>query len=280
MARTIREIEDTIILAVNADDRLRGVLDSTSKASVWRSFAFIVATAIFVVEKLFDLFTADVDAKLSQLKPHRKQWYRNKALAFQFGHDLVTDTDVYDNSGFTDEQIEASKIVKYAAATESDSRVILKIAGETGGKLQPLTNGQRNAFAAYMAEVKDAGVNLTVINYLPDLLHLHIRIFYDPLVLDATGNSIVNGGRPVEAAIQEYLRNLPFDGELVLAHLVDKLQSVPGVAIPDMQFAQSSWIDPESNGYGPVQSIDVKKIPESGYFEVVDFNNITYVANV
>ena len=75
------------------------------------------------------------------------------------------------------------------------------------------------------------------------------------------------------------MRELPFNGQLVLAHLVDKLQKVSGVDIPDLKHAETSWIDAATNDYGQIQTIDVKKIPESGYFEIVDFNNITYLPN-
>ncbi|WP_341966090.1 hypothetical protein [Flavobacterium psychrophilum] len=41
--------------------------------------------------------------------------------------------------------------------------------------------------------------------------------------------------------------------------------------------AQSSYKDLVTNLYKPFVSIDVKTIPVAGYFEVENFNNITYV---
>ncbi len=201
------------------------------------------------------------------------------ALAFQYGFDLLTDSDKFNNGTATDEQIQASKIVKYAAVNEGlqDSRVIIKIAGESNGVLAPITNAEREAFEDYINEVKYAGIKISVINYLPDKLDLTLQIYRDPLLIDASGNSILNGGKPVEVAITEYMKELPFNGELVLAHLVDKLQQVEGVRIPHIIEVKSSWIDPALGGYGTPQPINVKAIPESGYYEVPNFNNITYV---
>ena len=169
--------------------------------------------------------------------------------------------------------------MKYSAVTESEaeSRLIVKIATEQGGELQPISAGQKASFDAYMNEIKDAGVRITVINYLPDILKLQMKIYRDPLVLDESGTSIRMGNKPVEEAIKKYLKNLPFNGELVLAHLVDELQKVEGVKIPHIILAESKWIDAGTNGYGNFQTIDVKKIPVSGYFKIADFNGISYV---
>lgn len=278
MARTIEEIQQTILQAIQSDTRLAG-LNSDSKVSIWRLIVYIIAVASWTLEQLFGLHSTEIDSRLAELKPHSFRWYRNKALAFQYGYDLVADSDFYDNTGIADNLVEASKIIKYAAAPDVGRKVIIKIAGDENGKLQPITADQLSAFAAYMGEIKDAGVDLTIVNYLPDRLYLRLKVYYDPLVLDSQGNSILNGGKPVETAIEQYLKRLPFNGELVLAHLVDSLQAVQGVAIPDLQFVQTSWVDAEAGGYGPVQPIQVKKIPESGYFEVFDYNEITYIAN-
>lgn len=278
MARNIEQIENEIINTVNADTRL-SALNSESKSAVWRLIVYIIAYSIYTLEMLFDTHKSEVDGVITLLKPHTRRWYRQKALSFQYGHALVPDTDYYDNTGLDEALVEQSKIIKYSAVTEveNESRVIVKIATENGGVLSPISNPQKDSFDAYIAEVKDAGVQVTVINFLPDRLYLNMRIFYDPLVLDAQGNSIINGGKPVEAAIYQYLKELPFDGQLVLAHLTDALQKVEGVIIPQIDSAASSWIDSNINDYGNPNDINVKVTPVSGYFKIVDFSNITYV---
>ncbi|WPC10730.1 hypothetical protein LEQ05_12810 [Riemerella anatipestifer] len=128
-----------------------------------------------------------------------------------------------------------------------------------------------------MSEIKDAGVKITIINYLPDILRLQMKIYRDPLVLDPNGQSILTGKKPVEDAIKAYLKKLPFNGELVLAHLVDELQKVEGVRIPNITLAESKWIDADVNDYGNFQPVDVRTIPISGYFKIENFNGIEYV---
>ena len=280
MARSIQEIQELIYQSKTQEPALNE-LNSTSKVAIWRLWVYIIAVAIWSLEKLFDLHRADIDKRLAELKPHTARWYRSKALAFQYGFDLLTDSDKFNNTGHTEEQIEASKIVKYSAVVESpnEGRLIVKIAGEQGEQLQPITDAQKQAFEAYLQEIKDAGVRLSVVNYQPDVLHLQMKIVYDPLVLDSNGQSIIHATKPIETAIKDYLKRLPFNGELVLAHLIDELQQAEGVRIPHLVLAQSKHIGTNGN-YGAFEAIEISKIPTAGYFTIDNFNDITYISNV
>ena len=280
MARTIQEIQ-TLILQAKAQEPALNELNSTSKVAIWRLWVYIIAVAIWSLEKLFDQHRADIDKRLAELKPHTARWYRSKALAFQYGFDLLPDSDKFNNQGHTEEAIEASKIVKYSAVIESknEGRLIVKIAGEQGDTLQPITDAQKQAFESYLQEIKDAGVRLSVVNYQPDVLHLQMKIVYDPLVLDGNGQSIIHATKPVETAIKDYLKRLPFNGELVLAHLIDALQQAEGVKIPHLVLAQSKNIT-SGGGYGAFETIEISKIPTAGYFTIDNFNDITYASNV
>ena len=280
MARSIQEIQN-LILQAKAQEPALSELNSTSKVAIWRLWVYIIAVAIWSLEKLFDQHRADIDKRLAELKPHTARWYRSKALAFQYGFDLLPDSDKFNNQGHTEEAIEASKIVKYSAVIESknEGRLIVKIAGEQGDTLQPITDAQKQAFEAYLQEIKDAGVRLSVVNYQPDVLHLQMKIVYDPLLLDSNGQSIIHATKPVEEAIKSYLKRLPFNGELVLAHLIDALQQAEGVKIPHLVLAQSKNIT-SSGEYGAFETIEISKIPTAGYFTIDNFNDITYVSNV
>lgn len=279
MARSIDTIYADLVAKKEADSNL-DALSSTSKVAIWRLWLYIVAYACHVMELTFDKHYSEVSEIITELKPHTMRWYRQKALAFQYGFDLIDGTDVFDNGSATSEQIEASKIVKYAAITEAttESRLILKIATEDGdGKLAPISSAQQGAFIPYIEEIKDAGVKVSIVNYLPDILRLELRIYYDPLVLSDTGVSIITGKKPVEDALNEFMKELPFNGELVLNSLIDKLQQTEGVLIPHLVQAASKWINDDGSTYSHFENISVKKIPVSGYFEIENFDNISYV---
>lgn len=268
--KNTEEIFNIIIEEKERQEALNG-LTSTSRVAQWRLFAYVVAYVIDLLRQMFETHKEEISIAISELKSHTARWYRNKALAFQYGFKLHENTDKFNNEGHTEEEITASKVVKYAAVTEAEnqSRLIIKIAGENNGELSPITEPQKEAFMTYMEEIKDAGVPLTIINYLPDLLYLNITIKRDPLVLDASGNAIapINGDiRPVDTAIKEFLRELPFNGELSLSKLTDKLQVTNGVVDVQIDSASSAWIDPQTGDYGSAIGIYMAVIPASGYF--------------
>lgn len=286
MARSIADIKNEMTSSFMANEKIANAYgfvvgtifnDEFSIVSFENIKFDIIAFSIWVLENLFDTHKKEVDDIIEAKIPHRPSWYITKAKAFQYGFPLIYDTDKYDNTGYTDTQVEDSKIIKYAAATPNAGQVYVKIATEIAGVLAPITEVQKTSFDAYFKEIADMGVKYIVVNHLPDILLLNIQIFRDPLVLDATGMSILNANYPVQDAINEYMKELPFDGELVLAHLIDKLQLAEGVVIPNLVNAESQSININTGIYNAAVPITVKTIPESGYFMIPDFNNITYV---
>ena len=275
MARSIQEIQ-TLILQAKAQEPALESLNSTSKVAIWRLWVYIIAVAIWSLEKIFDLHRADIDRRLSELKPGTAKWYHSRALAFQYGFDLLHDSDKFNNTNRTEEEIEASKVIKYCAVTDSptESRIVIKIATENGGELTPVTTHQQEAFSRYINEIKYAGVYVTILNNQPDWLKLSIRIVRNPLILDENGMNVNSGKHTVKEAIKDYLKKLPFNGELSLQALTDAIQQVEEVKDVSIDNAQTKWI--EGSIWGNFQEINISRIPESGYFAVnFDANNET-----
>lgn len=279
MARTIRQIHDGMLTDIASNEVLSSALTSNSMYAIFRLFTFILATAISIFESFLDQHFFEVDTKIYNQKSGRPSWYKTMALQFQYGFDLVPDKDYFDNGNATAETIALSQIIKYAAVNESEdeSRLIIKIAGEVDGKLTDFTDpAQVEAIEAYFKEVKYPG-KITIINYRPDKLYLNLKIKRDALVLTDTGMNKLDADYPVIEALQEFMKELPFDGDLKLSALVDKVQKVPGVLDATLLGAETAWIDPLLGGYGVPQPIFINKVAESGYFEIVTFDNITYV---
>ncbi|RXK57577.1 nucleotidyltransferase [Lacibacter luteus] len=280
MARTIAEIHNEIIAAVQADATLGAELTSTSRVSKWRTWSYIVSFAIWVHEKLFDLFKQEVSETIATLKPHTAKWYASKALAYQHGFPLKEDSDQFDNTGYTDTQIEESRVVAYAAVVEQTDqygRVFLriKLARINGGDLAPLTAPQLAGVQEYFARIKDAGVKLVIESIAADSIKMNWRIYYDPLILDSTGSRTDGTAADVvKNAIKDYLKNLPFNGVYVLQYHIDALQQVEGITIPIIDLAQTKY------GLLPFTNVNVKTTPDSGYLRFADDAdlNITYIA--
>ena len=286
MARSIADIKSEMTSSFMANEKIAiaygfvvgAVFNDEFSIVSFENIKFnIIAFSIWVLENLFDTHKKEVDDIIEAKMPHRPSWYRTKAKAFQYGFALIADTDKYDNTGYTDDQILVSKIIKYAAVTPSAGQILIKIATEAAGVLAPITPEQKASFDAYILEIADCGVKYIVVNHLPDILLLNLQIFRDPLVLDSTGMSILNGNYPVQDAINEYMKELPFNGELVLTHFIDKLQKAEGVVIPHIINAESQAIDINTNEYLDAEPINVKTVPVSGYFTIPNFDNVSYV---
>ena len=202
MARSINDIQTEILTARNTAAELSPLevltdseqtilnANSSSKVSIWRRWVWVFSFGQFVLEQYWDAFRIEIEARIAQSRIHTPKWYREKALDFLFGVPLVQDKDYFDNGNATLEQIEASKIIKYAAVSEAEdsSRVILKIAGEVNRVLTDFDDpAQVEAIESYISEIRVAGVEITIINYKADKLFLNLRIKRDPLLISETG---------------------------------------------------------------------------------------------
>lgn len=267
MARTIAEIQQAMLDEIAGDATLSTVATSTSKVAIYRLFTRIVATCAWTVEVLFDTVKQEVNELIAQLKPHSLRWYANKAKDFQYGYTLPIDADRYDNTLLSDDVIDAAKIVKYSAVTEGeDGKLRIKVAKEVVD-LAPLSAGELSAFSEYMGRIKDAGVRLIIESNTPDKLKLSLKIYYDPLIINATGQRIDGSDlTPVQTAVQNFLKNQPFNGVFVLAYLVDALQKVEGVVIPHIVSCLTSY------ALFGFTSVNVQYLPDAGYLRFEDVN--------
>lgn len=275
MARTISEIQAEIIAAKEADANL-AVLTSQSKTAIWVLWTYVVAVGIWTLEKLFDSHKSEVQTIIYNMKPHSLPWYANKAKDFEYGQDLPPDTDKYDNTGLTDEEIEESKIVAYASVTEADRNLRVKVAKDGGTDLEPLEAQELASFSEYMNRIKDAGVFLTIESLPADSLRLNLDIYYNPLVMDSFGARIDGtASQPVKDAITQYLKNLPFNGVLVSAYLIDALQAVDGVVIPVLRDGVM-WCKYGTFDFEPYP---VMYQTDAGYIRIADADlSINYIA--
>lgn len=284
---TIAEIKAQMTDAFIANDTVKKAYNLQAGKSFEEQFStisleniifFIVATAMWLNSQLFDQHKTDVLNILRENKAHTPNWYATRAKEFQFGCELIEGTDQYNNSKLTAEQIQATQIVKFAAAVEADDLSVLfvKVATYVNGIKQPLNSAQLIAFTAYMNRIKDAGVRITIINSPADDLRLEMDIYYNPLILDNEGKYLDGtNDTPVQKAIRDYISNLSFNGLYINQSLVDKCQVVDGVEIVELQQASSRY--GAQVNYRP---INARNRPYAGYYQVTDQNLIlNFIAN-
>ena len=238
MARTIRQIKGAMTQQFMADPTIierygltaganfEDTFSPVSLESIWFS---IVASAIYVLETIFDAFKEDVDAKIAEAVVASIPWYHKISLEFQYGDSLVFDeeTQQFVYPEFDD----TKRIVKFAACRDLGGMVyIIASKADNNGNPTPLSSTEKTAFDSYLRQRKPAGVILQTDSLNPDLVRPTVTVQYNPQILNSTGRLLADPFvRPVEDAINQYLADIVYGGELNKTKLVDAIQQAPGV---------------------------------------------------
>lgn len=272
MARTIEEIkadmtanfikQPAVISAYGLDGK-KTFDQQFSRVSIESILFYVFAFALWTLEKLFDLHVSEVKERIDQSEPHTLRWYVNKTKEFMYGHKLMDDSDQYDISSLSDTDIEKAKVVKYAVASESNTVVYIKVAGERDGKPILLTDSQCAALNSYINTIKDAGVSVKIRNEEADLMRISLVVYYDPTLLSADGTSLTSDNKPVDDAVRSVITNLPFDGTYRNTDLLNELQKLSGVEVVDI-----SKVEVKSRNAERWTEVVGYNRPYSGYYEI------------
>jgi hypothetical protein len=223
MARTIPVIYQSILDAIAAKPEL-AQLTSPSAVSIFRLIAYVVATVLWVHENIFDRHLSDVEAALARAKPGTTKWYADQVKKFQLGDTLLVDDEGIhypaDSTGL--------KLVTQATAKENAAtgQLFIKVAttdAAAPGGLRALTVPEQTQVFGFLNEIRYPGTRIVLVSRDADLLKVVGEVHYNPLLDLPTLKAAV------KAAIQNYLLNLEFDGQVFKARIEDAIQSVPGV---------------------------------------------------
>ena len=211
---------------------------------------------------MFDVYSQEIEQKANELITGTLRWYTNQSKLFQYGDFLIWDENLQKfkyPDGSTGE-----KIVSQASTIETSTQVRIKIAKNDGsGGLEPLSDTEETAFKTYINKIKFAGTNVQITNIESDKLRLKLNIFYNPLILTSTGESILNPGVfPVSDAIVQYIQFLPFDGTFNKNELIDAIQVVDGVIDPQLLISKAR------SGNQPLKNTGQNYTANAGYLEI------------
>ena len=201
--------------------------ESFSSVSLENILFYIVAACCHVLEVFFDTHKSEVDAKISRAVVASVPWYHKLALQFQYGDSLVFD-DTTQQFVYA-EQDSKKQVVKYVAVRDRGTSIQMLVAGEKDSRPEPLSDDVLTAFKNYMNRVKIAGVVLAIRSLPSDTVSISATIYVDPLSIDRNGTRISDGSKPVETAIENYLKSILYGGTFNKTKLVDAIQGVEGV---------------------------------------------------
>ncbi len=253
MARTIKEIKETMTKKWMEDsaicekygfelDDQRTFEQYFSRASIESIWFYIVAFAHWTIETLFDKHTTEVDEKIRMQRNHTIAWYRTTAMNFQFSTafnpQFLPDITEYDNTNFTEDDIEEMKIIRKCSVTVADMdkpTLIIKVHKADG----PLTEEELEAFETYMSAKADAGVNLRIVSEAADKLVLSITVRRDPMVLDVEGLHLTSREDILRDTVEKHLENLIFNGAFYPTRLEQELMLQPGIRVATVTEARA-----------------------------------------
>lgn len=267
MARSIQEIKSEIAAEFMRNESAAALYgfeqgsafgDRFGAASVENILFYVWAVGAWAIEQLVDLHKQEISARLDRQVAHGPKWYRQKVLEFMADRQLLADTDRYDTTSMTESEIAAARVVKFAAAVENldSGELIIKVAGNNKGKRGKLSADHELQLKAYLSEIKDAGVRLSLVNMQAEKFDCEVQVFYNAMLSPETV------GNDCQAAIQDYIENLPFNGEYTNMALIDRLQQVNGVKIAELI---SSQVWPMNSENSRPVAIAARLTPTAGY---------------
>lgn len=166
----------------------------------------------------------EINTILATERLHTLNWYIMKAKQFQYGDiPVVGVNDVVYSTIDT-----AKQIIGSCTGLDSNNKLILKVRRVSS---DILSSPELLAFQSYMFKCKDAGTQILIQNYNPDLLRLTMTIIYDGIYTKTAIQSAV------ETAINDYISNIEFDSKFNVNKLIAKLQAIAGVIDPRLDSA-------------------------------------------
>lgn len=236
MARSTQEIKKTMTDAFLDNSTLReayGISEGSSWNSVFSAVSleniliFIVAACTRALEVIFDQYKEDVEERAAKSVVASVPWYYKMALAYQHGDALVMNPDTY---AFGYESIDESKqLIKYCAIRDKGSNVSIIVNGDNKGVPSVLPDEVLIPFISYMNKIKVAGTYLSVHSYASDHLIINAEVQIDRTLINQQGVSIAEGNKPIEEAVEAYLKSIKYGGTFNKTKLVDAIQDVEGV---------------------------------------------------
>lgn len=222
MARSINTIQQQLIASKKSDTTLQK-LTSPSQVAIWRSWTFIVATAINLLEQVIDIYKASIEASIQKGGVGTMPWLRERVLEFQAGDDAYYNSStgkVKYNVVDTTKQI-----ISRCSVTESSNRsVYVKIAA--GNPPAPIGSTQLNQLKFYLNQLRFAGTQINVINANADKMQVWCDVYYDGQYADVIKTNVV-------ASLNTYCLNLSsatnFNGVVINNDIIDTIRAVSGV---------------------------------------------------
>ena len=229
MARTVAQILAAMDAEQAAQTNLSG-LNSTSKTVIYTLWKYIVAVSHYLLESLIDQKKTEIENVLKAGYFGTALWIREKCFEFQYDATVPQVIEII-NGVPTYPVIDEDKqiITRCSVKSTGFSAVNIKVAKSEPPEV--LLAAEKTALSAYFNAGGDAsggeqgigavGINYNVLSYQPDRLYIEAEIFYNGIFAGTIQDQTIE-------ALETFMANMPFDGDLKVIDVVDALKTVPG----------------------------------------------------
>lgn len=226
MARTLSEI-----YAVAKETRNKYLelteFKNGSKMSVLDAFTWVTSACIWAHENIMDVFKVDLASDLQNRINGTPAYYANALLKYQSGDELEMNAE---GTIFSYANIDESKRVvtkvSYSEVTEegfNDKLLLLKIATGEPGAYQQIDEAELLKIRAYLNNILFAGQHALVVSRKGDVLIPKVTVYYDGAVEESELY------QNIEAALNNFIANIAFDGAIYSQKIIDAIQSAEHV---------------------------------------------------
>jgi len=237
MAQEIEEIFDEIIAEKESKSTLTGLLplgtnfqalldDVTtgSKVGNWRLWAWLHSVTSWKLQNLFDIFKAEVEVIKAQAIFGTDPWWIDKIFLFQYGYSVeVIDVEGVSTIGYANFDESAQIVAAAAISADQFGASVIKVAKDDGGDLVAFDTLELEAINSYRDDLQPAGAAIEVISLNADFSIVTANIIYNAQF------DLAQIETDVEAAINNYFKNLDFGGKVLVNSIIDELQAIESV---------------------------------------------------
>ena len=224
--------------------------ETFSKVSIVSLLLYVVASVIYIREKMHEKWQEDVDKTALGTRYGTKQWWFRMVKMWQKGDSVKVFED--GSIGYPVED-ETKRIVKSVALRNNGLNLEVLVAkGEDN--LEMLTAEEVSELNAYLNEITPLGIVPVAHSYQACELTLGGEIYYD----GQQDTDIILGN--IETAVKKYLNNIEFGGVVYKNKLIDAIQSVEGVT--------DTLITLQANDNGQVSPITRTYQAKAGYYQL------------
>jgi hypothetical protein len=224
MARSIPVIYNQLLQQKNTQTALNN-LNSTSQVSIWNLWLWITAVGQNLFEQLCDLFQANIESQIANAPVFTPQWIVQMCKLFQYSasnpqYVQLNTSQSYPYLSISYPIVNSSlcPITQAAVVATTNKELLIKVASNS----TPLSSAQITALGSYLNEILTPDTHYTIMSLNADSVMIQAQVYYN-----ASYSGVISAS--MNAAINTYLANIPFNGVFTVSDLETAMLNVTGV---------------------------------------------------